>query len=74
MQPTPAAARPTITATTIGAGSTVTADYTYDGLERLAIRTTQNIAAAGTTHYVYDLAGHLIAEATGTGTAVREYV
>lgn len=37
-------------------GSTVTADYTYDGLERLAVRTTQNMTPAGTTHYVYDLA------------------
>ena len=55
-------------------GSTVTADYTYDGLERLAIRTTQNMTPAGTTHYVYDLAGHLIAESTDTGTTTREYV
>jgi RHS repeat-associated protein len=55
-------------------GSTVTADYTYDGLERLAIRATQNMTPAGTTHYVYDLAGHLIAEASGTGTTVTEYV
>ena len=29
---------------------------------------------AGTTHYVYDLAGHLISEASGTGTIVTEYV
>jgi RHS repeat-associated protein len=55
-------------------GSTVTADYTYDGLERLAIRTIQNMTPAGTTHYVYDLAGRVIAEATGTGTTVTEYV
>ena len=55
-------------------GSTVTADYTYDGLERLAIRTTQNMTPAGTTHYVYDLAGHLIAEASDTGSTVREYI
>jgi RHS repeat-associated protein len=55
-------------------GSTQTADYTYDGLERLAVRVTQNMTPAGTTHYVYDLSGNLIAEATGTGTTVREYV
>ncbi|MGI8525084.1 MAG: hypothetical protein ACR2K5_02740 [Pseudolabrys sp.] len=55
-------------------GSTLTADYSYDGLERLAIRATSNMTPAGTTHYVYDLAGHLIAEATDTGTTVREYV
>jgi RHS repeat-associated protein len=52
----------------------VTADYDYDGLERLAIRTTQNMTPAGTTHYVYDRDGHLIAEATNTGTTTREYV
>lgn len=45
-------------------GATVTADYVYDGLERLAMRTTQNMTPAGTTHYVYDREGHLIAEAT----------
>ena len=55
-------------------GTTVTADYVYDGLERLALRATQNMTPAGTTHYVYDLAGHLIAEATDTGNTVREYV
>ncbi len=55
-------------------GSTVNADYTYDGLERLAIRTTQNMTPAGTTHYVYDTAGQLVAESTGTGTTVREYI
>jgi RHS repeat-associated protein len=55
-------------------GSTVTADYTYDGMERLAIRATQNMTPAGTTHYVYDLAGHLIAESTDTGQTVRENV
>jgi len=55
-------------------GATVTADYVYDALERLAIRTTQNMTPAGTTHYVYDRDGHLIAEATGTGTTTREYV
>ena len=33
-------------------GSTVTADDTYDGLERLAIRTTQNMTMTGTTHYL----------------------
>jgi RHS repeat-associated protein len=34
----------------------------------------QVVALAGTTHYVYDLAGHLIAEASDTGATVREYV
>src|SRR5260370_29852962 len=44
------------------------------GSTPLAIRATQNMTPAGTTHYVYDLAGHLIAEASGTGTTVTEYV
>ncbi len=52
----------------------MTADYVYDGLERLAIRTTQNMTPAGTTHYVYDLGGRLIAEANDTGQTLREYV
>jgi RHS repeat-associated protein len=76
-----ASARPTITATTNRArldrltiGSTVTADYTYDGLERLALRVTQNMTPAGTTHYVYDRAGHLIVEADSSGNTLREYV
>jgi RHS repeat-associated protein len=55
-------------------GTTVTADYTYDGVERMAIRTTQNMTPAGTTHYVYDAAGRLLVEASGTGTFLREYV
>jgi RHS repeat-associated protein len=55
-------------------GATVTADYVYDGLERLAIRTTQNMTPAGTTHYVHDLQGHLIAEANDIGQTLREYV
>jgi YD repeat-containing protein len=52
----------------------VTADYTYDGLERLAIRTTQNMTPAGTTHYVYDLAGRLLVEVDDNGQTLREYV
>jgi RHS repeat-associated protein len=55
-------------------GATVTADYLYDGLERMALRSTQNMTPAGTTHYVYDLAGRLIAEASDTGATLREYV
>jgi RHS repeat-associated protein len=54
--------------------TTVTADYTYDGRERMAIRSTQNMTPAGTTHYVYDTAGHLLMEASGTGTFLTEYI
>ncbi|MCD0419633.1 DUF6531 domain-containing protein [Rubrivivax sp. JA1024] len=55
-------------------GTTVKADYAYDGLERMAVRTTQNMTPSATTHYVYDRAGRLLAEASGTGTTQREYV
>jgi RHS repeat-associated protein len=55
-------------------GATVKADYAYDGLERMAVRTTQNMTPSATTHYVYDRAGRLLAEASGTGTTQREYV
>jgi RHS repeat-associated protein len=55
-------------------GATVTADYVYDGLERMAVRTTQNMSPAGTTHYLYDLKGHLLVEADSTGQTLREYV
>lgn len=55
-------------------GSTITADYTYDALERMAIRATQNMTPASTTHYIYDRSGRLIVEASGAGTTQREYV
>jgi YD repeat-containing protein len=37
--------------------------YTYDGRERLAIRAVTNTTPSGTTHLIYDTAGHLLAEA-----------
>lgn len=46
----------------------------YDGLERLAVRVTQNMTPSETTHYIYDLNGHIIVEASGTGATVREYI
>ncbi len=55
-------------------GSTVKASYGYDGLERMSIRTTQNMIPAATTHYIYDRAGRLLAEASSAGAAQREYV
>jgi RHS repeat-associated protein len=55
-------------------GTTVTANYTYDGLERLALRTTQNMTPAGTTHFLYDRAGRLLVEASSAGTTETEYV
>jgi RHS repeat-associated protein len=52
----------------------VRAEYLYDALERLALRTTQNMTPSGTTHYVYDKSGRLLIEAGPTGTTIREYV
>ncbi len=40
----------------------------------MAIRTVQTASPPATMHYVYDLAGHLIAEATAAGVVTREYV
>ncbi len=52
----------------------VKADYSYDALERLALRATQNMTPSGTTHFVYDLEGRLLAESTELGVTLREYV
>jgi hypothetical protein len=56
----------------VSAGSQVRADYVYDALERMALRTTQNMTPSGTSHSICDRAGHLLVEATDTGTTVRE--
>jgi RHS repeat-associated protein len=52
----------------------VRANYRYDFFERLNWRQTLNMTPAGATHYVQDLNGQLIYEATDTGTPLREYV
>ncbi len=50
--------------------------YVYNGLEQLASRTSTAAGAPiGVVHYIYDLDGHLIAEATGaTGANLRDYI
>jgi RHS repeat-associated protein len=52
--------------------------YTYDGFERLRVRVVANQTPTtnnGTTHYVWNLAGQIIAEANGaTGASLRETV
>ena len=52
------------------------ASYAYNGLEQLVSRSTSAPGGpSGTIHYIYDLAGHLIAAADGaTGTTTREYL
>jgi RHS repeat-associated protein len=52
--------------------------YTYDAFERLRVRTVTNQTPTtnnGTTHYVWDIFGNIIAEANGsTGATLRETV
>jgi RHS repeat-associated protein len=50
--------------------------YIYNGMEQLVSRVSQSPAAPiGTIHYIYDLDGHLIAEANGsTGAITRVYI
>ncbi|MFO1121921.1 MAG: RHS repeat-associated core domain-containing protein [Hyphomicrobiales bacterium] len=52
------------------------ATYVYNALEQLVSRVTSAPGGpAGTVHYIYDLDGHLIAEADGsTGTTLRDYI
>ncbi len=53
-------------------------DYVYDAFERLRVRTLANQSVSannGTTHYVWDIFGNIIAEANGsTGATLRETV
>jgi RHS repeat-associated protein len=58
-------------------GGVLKGTYTYNGLEQLAIRVTSNMTPSGTTHFIHDLAGNVIAEADGAAavaTTVREYI
>lgn len=45
------------------------ATYTYNGLDQRAIK-----AATSTSDFLYDQAGHMIAEASSTGAWIREYI
>ena len=65
--------------TTATVGGVLKGTYTYNGLEQLAIRATTNMTPSGTTHFIHDLAGNVIAEtagggATGATGTVREYI
>jgi len=50
--------------------------YGYNALEQLVSRSTSAPGGpTGTIHYIYDLEGHIIAEADGaTGATLREYI
>jgi RHS repeat-associated protein len=54
----------------LNTGAALVANYTYDGFQKLRVKTTTSPAA--TTHYVWDSFGHIIAETAGTFT--REYI
>jgi uncharacterized protein RhaS with RHS repeats len=58
----------------IGVSGTPTATYLYDALERLSLRTTMNMTPAGTTQFISDPAGRILAEADATGATQREYI
>ena len=58
---------------------TSVATYVFNGLEQMTSRTLASpLLPVGVTHYIYDLNGHLIAQATGataaTAVLVREYI
>jgi hypothetical protein len=58
----------------VALGSSVRADYVYDGRSRLASRVTQNQVGAGTVRFIHDHRDRIIAEVSGTGTTIREYM
>jgi RHS repeat-associated protein len=64
---------------TVTVAASLKGTYTYNAREQLSIRVTTNMTPAGTTHFIHDLNGNVIAEtagggATGTTGTVREYI
>ncbi|MGB5687122.1 MAG: DUF6531 domain-containing protein, partial [Candidatus Electrothrix sp.] len=51
-------------------GATTVAEYAYDPF----VRRNKKTVSGTTTHFHYDLQGRLIAETSGDGTALRDYV
>jgi RHS repeat-associated protein len=57
--------------TSASLNSTSVGSYVYNGFEQRAAKTASGL----TTNFVYDTAGHMIAEENGsTGAAIREYI
>jgi RHS repeat-associated protein len=54
----------------LNTGAVQVANYTYDGFQKLRVKTLTS--PAQTTHYVWDTFGHVIAETSGSFT--REYI
>ena len=60
---------------TVTVAATVRGTYTYNGFDQLISRVITNSGTAnGTTHFVHDLWGNVIAELNSTGATVREYI
>ncbi|MGE0056299.1 MAG: RHS repeat-associated core domain-containing protein [Hyphomicrobium sp.] len=60
---------------TVSVSSLLTGTYVYNGLEQLISRVVTNSGTAnGTTYYVHDLWGNVIAELTTAGVTLREYI
>ena len=55
--------------------ATVRGTYVYNGFEQLISRVITNSGTAnGTTYFVHDIYGNIIAELTTAGATVREYI
>ncbi len=59
---------------TVTLSGNLRATYIYNALNQMAVRTLTNMTPSGTTHFVYDRAGNLIAETNGAGVALRECI
>ncbi len=60
---------------TVTVSGTVRGTYVYNGFEQLISRVVTNSGTAnGTTYFVHDLWGNVIAELTTAGATVREYI
>ncbi len=64
---------------TVTVAGSLKGTYTYNGMEQLAIRVSTNQTPAGTTHFIHDHLGNVIAETAGNGPTgatgtVREYI
>jgi RHS repeat-associated protein len=60
---------------TLTKAGNLTGTYTYNAREQLVKRVLTNMTPSGTTHFVHDLMGNVIAETNGVATGtVREYI
>ncbi len=60
---------------TVSQSGNLLGTYTYNGREQLATRVITNSGSAnGTTHFVHDQWGNVIAELDATGVTLREYI